>query len=69
MGEEARITGAGRSLARRKALPERVENTRTEGHAAATDTYYENPNRRAVSRNPDPLVEATESRLTGTVLS
>ncbi len=48
---------------------ERVENAGPEGRAAATDTYYENPNRRAVSRSPDSLVEATESRLTGPVPS
>lgn len=40
-----------------------VSHAGSEGYAAAEEAYYKSPDRHAVSRNPDPLVESTELRL------
>ena len=40
-----------------------VSRAEAEDYAAAEETNYMSPDRHAVSRNPDPLVEATRLRL------
>lgn len=41
----------------------------TEGYATAEEAYYESPDRLAVGRDPDSLVDATGLRLLGPVRS